>query len=226
MRGSKYRYDILTPGSKYGYDILTPGSKYPTIYWPWGQYIGGSNYRLTPVHWPETALKREHQVVTTYKNAKRVAKHPFWLAKSKAEKDKFAIVSPDGDGVFRIAKQLDCTNQDVIGENCVRNGELAVTDDPHTHTHSPTATPSSQCVCNLDQQSTQQDEMHHCWDAESYWWGSSLAGKKTGAGCFQQWYDPSRLGGELYKSKGNYCAVKLADQVMKLLEWVRDSSSR
>ena len=35
-------------GSKYRYDILTPGSKYRTIYWPWGQYIGGSKYRLTP----------------------------------------------------------------------------------------------------------------------------------------------------------------------------------
>ena len=67
--------------------------------------------------------------MTTYKNAKRVAKHPFWLEKSEAEKDEFAIVSPDGDGVFHITKQLDCTNQDVVGENCVRNGELAVTDD-------------------------------------------------------------------------------------------------
>ena len=35
-------------GSKYRYDILTPGSKYHKIYWPRGQYIGGSKYRLTP----------------------------------------------------------------------------------------------------------------------------------------------------------------------------------
>ena len=35
-------------GSKYRYDISTPGSKYRTIYWPRGQYIGGSKYRLTP----------------------------------------------------------------------------------------------------------------------------------------------------------------------------------
>ena len=40
---------ISRGGSKYRYDILTPGSKYRMIYWPRGQYIGGSKYRLTPV---------------------------------------------------------------------------------------------------------------------------------------------------------------------------------
>ena len=52
------------------------------------------------------------------------------MAKSEAEKEEFATISPDGDGVFRIAKQMDCTNQGVIGKSCVRNdaGELAVTD--------------------------------------------------------------------------------------------------
>ena len=39
--------------------------------------------------------------------------------KFETEKEEFATVSPDGDGVVRIAKQLDRTNQDVIGENCV-----------------------------------------------------------------------------------------------------------
>ena len=36
-----------------------------------------------------------------------------------------------GDGVFRIAKQMDHRNQDIIGENCVHNdaGELALTDE-------------------------------------------------------------------------------------------------
>ena len=67
---------------------------------------------------------------TTYKNAKCVSKHAIWLAKSKAEKEEFAPVSPDGDGVFRIVKQMDSTNQDVVGEKCVRNGadEVALTD--------------------------------------------------------------------------------------------------
>ena len=51
-----------------------------------------------------------------------------WLSLSK--KKEFATLSPDGDGVFRIAKQMDCTNQDFDGENCVCNdaGELVLTD--------------------------------------------------------------------------------------------------
>ena len=68
---------------------------------------------------------------TAYINAKRVAKHDIWLAKSEAEKEECIIVSPDGDGVFRIAKLMDRTNQDVVGENCVCNdaGELALTNE-------------------------------------------------------------------------------------------------
>ena len=36
-----------------------------------------------------------------------------------------------GDGVFRLAKQMDRTNQDVVGEKCVRNeaGELSLSDE-------------------------------------------------------------------------------------------------
>ena len=37
--------------------------------------------------------------------------------------EEFATVSPDGDGVFRIAKQMECISQDV-GKNCVRNNAL------------------------------------------------------------------------------------------------------
>ena len=60
-----------------------------------------------------------------------MAKHADWLAKSEAEKEKLATVSPDGEVVFRIAKEMDRTNQNVIDENCVHNdaGELALTDD-------------------------------------------------------------------------------------------------
>ena len=36
---------------------------------------------------------------TEYFDAKRMAKHADWLAKSEAEKEEFATVSPDGDGV-------------------------------------------------------------------------------------------------------------------------------
>ena len=45
------------------------------------------------------------------KHVVRLAK----LAKSEAEKEEFVKVSPNGDGVFRIAKQMNCTNQDVVG---------------------------------------------------------------------------------------------------------------
>ena len=66
-----------------------------------------------------------------YTAAKRVAKHVVWLAKSEAEKEEFATVTPNGEGVFRIAKQMDRTNQDIVGENCVCNdaGELALSDE-------------------------------------------------------------------------------------------------
>ena len=63
---------------------------------------------------------------TTYNDAKCVAKHPVWLQRLEAEKEEFATVSPDGDGVFHIAKK----NHNVIGENCVYNNvvERALTD--------------------------------------------------------------------------------------------------
>ena len=65
-------------------------------------------------------------------NAKGLAKHAVWLAKSEAEQEEFNTVSPDGDGVFRFAKQKDRTNQDVTGNNYVCKdaaGELKLTDD-------------------------------------------------------------------------------------------------
>ena len=72
-------------------------------------------------------------VKTAYIDAKLVAKHDTWLAKSEAEKEVFASVSADGDGLLSIAKQMDCTNQDVVNEKCVHNdaGVLVL-----THAHS------------------------------------------------------------------------------------------
>ena len=67
---------------------------------------------------------------TVYMDVKCMAKHVIWLAKFEAEKEESATVSPDGDVVSCIAKQMDHTNQDVVGENCVcySAGELALTD--------------------------------------------------------------------------------------------------
>ena len=66
---------------------------------------------------------------TAYIDAKCKAKHAIWLPKSEAEE--FATVSPDGVNVFCITKQMDHTDQDVVGESCVWNdaGELALTDE-------------------------------------------------------------------------------------------------
>ncbi len=66
-----------------------------------------------------------------YADAKRVAKHVVWLAKPEAENEVLANISPTGDGVFKIDKQMSHINQDVVGENCVRNdaGELPLSDD-------------------------------------------------------------------------------------------------
>ena len=62
-------------------------------------------------------LTEAKEAKAAYMDAKRVAKRAVYLAKSVAEKEEFATVSPNGDGVFRIAKQMDRSNQDVIGEN-------------------------------------------------------------------------------------------------------------
>ena len=56
-----------------------------------------------------------------YIDTKHVAKHAVWLAKSGTEKEVFAAIFPDGDGVFHIAKQMNRTNHDVVSDNCVRN---------------------------------------------------------------------------------------------------------
>ena len=79
--------------------------------------------------WTKEAWRRRPK--TAYIDAKHMAKHAVWLAKSEVEKEEFTVVSPDGDGVFCIAKQMDCRKQDITCENCVRNdaGELAPTDE-------------------------------------------------------------------------------------------------
>ena len=85
---------------------------------------------------PQCPERRRHddrgqEWKTAYIDAKRMAEHAFWLAKSEAEKEEFTTVSPDGDGVFCIAKQMDNRNQDISGENCVCNdaGELVLADE-------------------------------------------------------------------------------------------------
>ena len=97
---------------------------------------------------------------TAYIDNKHVAKHAAWLAKSEAEKEVFSTIFPNGDGVFHIAKQMDCTNQDVGSDNCVHNdvGQLALT--PAHSMHLTTLTcyikacgsemPNEICICRLN----------------------------------------------------------------------------
>ena len=49
----------------------------------------------------------------------------------RRKKEEFDTVSPVGNCVFRIAKQMARRNQATVGENCVRNdtGELALADE-------------------------------------------------------------------------------------------------
>ena len=38
-----------------------------------------------------------------------------------AEREKFLNIAPNNTGIFKLAKQMDKTNQNVVGEKCVRN---------------------------------------------------------------------------------------------------------
>ena len=46
-------------------------------------------------------------------------------------REKFSNIAPNDTGIFKLAKQMDKTNQDVVGEKCVRNdaGELSLSDE-------------------------------------------------------------------------------------------------
>ena len=65
-----------------------------------------------------------------YQEAKRLAKHAVYLAKSQAEQEVLRDPSPGSSDLFRLANQMRRTNQDVQGEKPVRNdaGELCLDD--------------------------------------------------------------------------------------------------
>ena len=68
---------------------------------------------------------------TGYLAAKQAAKHEVWLAKSEAEVKVFVNMESHGNNIYRIARQIDSANQDIVGEKCLRNdaGELALSED-------------------------------------------------------------------------------------------------
>ena len=68
-----------------------------------------------------------------YLAAKRRAKSVVYAAKKRVEEERFPNLLTRDDQkneVFKIAKQMTKTNQDIIGEKCVRDdtGELAFDD--------------------------------------------------------------------------------------------------
>ena len=65
-----------------------------------------------------------------YTAAKHAARHEVWLAKSKFEAEALQKLDPQGNDIYRLARQMDRTNQDIVGEKCVRNDadELELTD--------------------------------------------------------------------------------------------------
>ena len=48
-----------------------------------------------------------------------------------AEREIFSNIAPNDTGIFKLAKQMDKTNLDVVGEKCVRNDacELSLSDE-------------------------------------------------------------------------------------------------
>ena len=105
--------------------------------WCWNEEVDRAKQEKSAQFKAYSALKKggmtaeAKRAKTADIDAKHMAKHSLWLAKSEAEKEEFATVSPDGYGIFYIAKQMDRRSQDIVGENCVRNdaGELALTDE-------------------------------------------------------------------------------------------------
>ena len=145
--------------------------------------------------------------ITAYIDTKHVAKHAVWLAKSEAEKEVFAAIFPDGDGVFHIAKQMNRTNQDVVSDNCVHNdvGQLALTPAHSMHLTILTCyikaceSEIAYEICIFRLNSVYSDQnTHHSWDAESCWWGRSWASKTTDKSCFLLQCHYVRLGEELH----------------------------
>ena len=65
-----------------------------------------------------------------YNLAKRNAKHVVRRTKSEAAENKFGSISVNGNEIFCIAKQMDRSNQDFIGDKCISNdvGELSLSD--------------------------------------------------------------------------------------------------
>ena len=212
-----------------------------------------------------TEGKAAHQA---YQEAKRASKRVVWQAKSDAERKEFADVAPNGDGVFRLAKQIDRRNQDVEGESCIRNdsGELALSDEDKLKAWNehyarlfnvefdwpsaelpevaPVAGPRPDVPMALIQKCLSKAKSGKAAGPTGLVVEMIKAAGDEGVLLVKQLTDDVFSSGEipkdweesiilnLFKGKGaalergNYRALKLTDQVMKLLERVLDSYIR
>ena len=71
------------------------------------------------------------RILTAYNWCQAHDKICHLAGKVRVGKQEITTASPDGDGVFFIAKQMDHKNQEIVGENCLRNdaGEFVLIDE-------------------------------------------------------------------------------------------------
>ena len=217
------------------------------------------------VPWRKEAWRRRPK--TAYIDAKQVAKHAVWLAKSETEKEEFVTVSPDSDDVFHMAKQMDHRNQDIVGEFCLHGdaGELAFTDNDKMKAWvehyarllnvefqwpselpeiPPTADPPPSVSATQIQKALSKMKCGKAAGPSGIVAEMLKAAGEEGVELTRQLTEAVFSCGvipsdceenfimNLYKGKGealdrgNYCGLKLTDQVMKQLEHILDFNIR
>ncbi len=68
--------------------------------------------------------------VEVAKDAYTAAKHIVGQAKSNAEAEVFKNLDSQGNNIYRIARQMDRTNQEIVGEKCIHddNGTMTLSE--------------------------------------------------------------------------------------------------
>ncbi|KAK3893379.1 hypothetical protein Pcinc_002812 [Petrolisthes cinctipes] len=106
----------------------TKGPPRHKVTWWWNEEVENSikEKRKLWSDWKRGLVNKEMYLV-----AKRTARRAIYKAKTEAEKARFADIlrrDDEKNEVFRIAKQMAKTNQDIVGEKCIRNddGVLAI----------------------------------------------------------------------------------------------------
>ena len=98
---------------------------------PWRKQTWRRNSKV------EEAVKEKHRCFklwksggshAAYKIAKRASNRAVYEAKSEAEKVTLQKIDPKSADIYRLAKQMRCDNQDVMGEKPVKNdaGQLSL----------------------------------------------------------------------------------------------------